>query len=176
MHFCQYTLKLEPDAPSTYLREGNLLHEALVDLIKQYRKIPQLPVGEVYGLVREELGKAQASRPKDSRVSNATLARLLPLLLRFVVAEAMNLVEEEREPVGFELSLPGKKDRYFGEPRSNGIAVEHDGVEFPISGRLDRVDRFADGKHAVVDYKLSTIPSVDLDGGKAIQILLHLAS
>jgi hypothetical protein len=49
-----------------------------------------------------------------------------------------------------------------------------DGGKIVISGRVDRVDEFVqENTYAIVDYKLSGLPTVDLDHGKAIQVLLY---
>ena len=175
-HFCQYTLRLAPEAPSIYLREGNLMHEALANLMRGYDKIPSLSASQAFALVREKLIEAHASKRPDSIVSDATLARLLPLLLRFAVSEAGIIHKSKRKPVGFELSMPGKTREQFGDPGGAALTVQDEGTELHISGRIDRVDKLPDGTFAVLDYKLSTLPSADLDDGKAIQVLLYAAS
>ena len=99
---------------------------------------------------------------------------ILPHFLR-LQADAAN----PAVPTHFELSFgsyPGMGER---DPRSTtdlyAIGDPETGDEVRLSGKIDRIDRTADGHFVVFDYKTGRMPSVaDIDAGLNLQLPLYL--
>jgi len=94
------------------------------------------------------------------------LARVEGLLARFLAEEA------RREPAGFE---PWLLEAGFSESEEvEQPTLEIDG--WRLHGAIDRVDRAADGRALVLDYKLSSkvSPRVKLEEEAKLQLQLYL--
>ena len=99
---------------------------------------------------------------------------VLPRFLRLQAAAADPAV-----PTHFELSFgsyPGIGPR---DPHSTttpyAIGDPESGDEVRLSGKIDRIDRTADGRFVVFDYKTGRTPSVaDIDTGLNLQLPLYL--
>jgi RecB family exonuclease len=139
---------LEP-APDP-LVQGGLMHAALDRL---YRERPggdplprpaSLPAWIARG--RRLVAEVAAERELGSHPAERAMARRVERLLDRFLAE-----EAGRETGGFE---PWLLEATFGEhPDSERPTLELDG--WGLHGAIDRVDRAADGRALVIDYKLS---------------------
>src|SRR4029453_4221545 len=72
----------------------------------------------------------------------------LALFLKFEAEDC-----EQRRPLGFEVAFGGDPE---GETlrRREPVTIDlGDGLRFQLRGRIDRIDRLADGRYEIVDYK-----------------------
>lgn len=170
--FVSHELSPQPlDPPPDPLVQGGIVHAALYSLYKERPGGDPLPrpaslaawitrgqelVGEI--ATAKGLGEHPAER--------AMLARIEGLLARFLAEEA------RREMAGFE---PWLLEAEFSESEEVGQpALEIDG--WRLHGAIDRVDRAADGRALVLDYKLSSrvSPRVKLEEEAKLQLQLYL--
>ena len=99
---------------------------------------------------------------------------VLPRFLRLQAAAANPAV-----PTHFELSFGsyfgmGERDRQ-STTELYAIGDSETGDEVRIAGKIDRIDRTADGSFVVFDYKTGRMPSVaDIDTGLNLQLPLYL--
>jgi RecB family exonuclease len=149
--FCGHELDPQPlDPVPDPLVQGGLMHAALDRL---YRERPEgdalprpgsLPAWIARG--RELVAEIAAERELGEHPAERAMARRVERLLERFLAE-----EAERETGGFE---PWLLEARFGEqPDSERPTLELDG--WGLHGAIDRVDRAADGRAVVIDYKLS---------------------
>ncbi|MDE2743769.1 MAG: exodeoxyribonuclease V subunit gamma [Gemmatimonadota bacterium] len=99
---------------------------------------------------------------------------VLPHFLRLQAAAANPAV-----PTHFELSFGSYPGMGEGDPQSTTTLYAIDdpetGSEVRIAGKIDRIDRTADGCFIVFDYKTGRMPSVaDIDTGLNLQLPLYL--
>ncbi len=99
---------------------------------------------------------------------------VLPRFLRLQAAAANPAV-----PTHFELSFGSYPGMGEGDPQSTttlyAIGDPETGSEVRIAGKIDRIDRTADGRFVVFDYKTGRMPSVaDIDTGLNLQLPLYL--
>lgn len=99
---------------------------------------------------------------------------VLPRFLRLQAAAANPAV-----PTHFELSFgsyPGMGER-DQQSTTTPYAIDdpETGAEVRLSGKIDRIDRTADGRFVVFDYKTGRMPSAaDIDTGLNLQLPLYL--
>jgi ATP-dependent helicase/DNAse subunit B len=149
--FVGHELDPQPlDPPPDPLVQGGLMHEALDRLFKQQPgggALPRpatLPAWVARG--RELVATVAAERELGSHPAERAMVRRVERLLERFLAE-----EAERETGGFE---PWLLEAAFGErEESERPALDLGG--WGLHGALDRVDRAADGRAVVIDYKLS---------------------
>lgn len=170
--FVSHELAPQPlDPPPDPLVQGGIVHGALYALYRERPGGDPLPrpeslatwIARGKALLEEiaaerGLGKHPAER--------AMLARVEGLLTRFLGEEA------RREPTGFE---PWLLEADFSESEEvEQPALEVDG--WRLHGAIDRVDRAADGRALVIDYKLSSrvSPRVKLEEEAKLQLQLYL--
>jgi len=170
--FVSHELAPQPlDPPPDPLVQGGIVHAVLYSLYEERPGGDALPgpgsldawIARGRELVEEvaearELGQHPAER--------AMLARVEGLLARFLGEEA------SREPAGFE---PWLLEAEFSESEEvERPALEIDG--WRLHGAIDRVDRAADGRALVLDYKLSSkvSPRVKLKEEAKLQLQLYL--
>lgn len=99
---------------------------------------------------------------------------VLPRFLRLQAAAANPAI-----PTHFELSFGsypgmGERDR---QSTTTPYAIDdpETGAEVRLSGKIDRIDRTADGRFVIFDYKTGRMPSVaDMDTGLNLQLPLYL--
>ena len=99
---------------------------------------------------------------------------VLPRFLRLQAAAANPAI-----PTHFELSFGsypgmGERDR---QSTTTPYAIDdpETGAEVRLSGKIDRIDRTADGSFVIFDYKTGRMPSVaDIDTGLNLQLPLYL--
>jgi ATP-dependent helicase/DNAse subunit B len=170
--FVSHELSPQPlDPAPDPLVQGGIVHAALYSLYKERPGGDPLPrpaslatwitrgrelVGEI--AVARGLGEHPAER--------AMLARIEGLLARFLAEES------RREMAGFE---PWLLEAGFSESEEvDRPTLEIDG--WRLHGAIDRVDRAADGRALVLDYKLSSkvSPRVKLEEEAKLQLQLYL--
>jgi ATP-dependent helicase/DNAse subunit B len=72
-------------------------------------------------------------------------------------------------------SVPLAQEQAFGMRGQPPLVVRDDGDEFRVRGFIDRVDRDADGRLCIIDYKSGSTPisGRDLADGRRLQIALY---
>lgn len=149
--FVSHELDPQPlDPPPDPLVQGGLMHAALERLYKERpggAPLPRpdsLPAWTARG--RELVAEIAAERELGTHPAERAMARRVERLLERFLAE-----EAGRETGGFE---PWLLEAAFGEhEESERPTLELDG--WGLHGAIDRVDRAADGRAVVIDYKLS---------------------
>jgi RecB family exonuclease len=153
------------------LVQGGLMHEALFRL---YRERPggdalprpaSLPAWTARG--RELVIEVAAEKELGEHPAERAMARRVERLLERFLAE-----EAERETGGFE---PWLLEVAFGaQPESERPALDLGG--WGLHGAIDRVDRAADGRAVVIDYKLSgsVTPREKFEEQAKLQLPLYL--
>jgi RecB family exonuclease len=149
--FVGHELDPQPlDPPPDPLVQGGLMHEALDRLFKERPgggALPRpqtLPAWVARG--RELVAAVAAERELGSHPAERAMVRRVERLLERFLAE-----EAERETGGFE---PWLLEAAFGEhEESERPTLDLGG--WGLHGAIDRVDRAADGRAVVLDYKLS---------------------
>jgi RecB family exonuclease len=139
---------LEP--PPDPLVQGGLMHAALDRLYKERPGGDPLPrpgsLAAWSARGRELVTAVAAERELGSHPAERAMVRRVARLLERFLAE-----EAERDPGGFE---PWLLEAAFGEHEdSERPALDLGG--WGLHGAIDRVDRAADGRAVVLDYKLS---------------------
>ena len=99
---------------------------------------------------------------------------ILPRFLRLQAASTNPAM-----PTHFELSFGSYPGMGEGDPQSTttlyAIGDSETGDEVRLAGKIDRIDRTADGRFVVFDYKTGRMPSVaDIDTGLNLQLPLYL--
>jgi ATP-dependent helicase/nuclease subunit B len=139
------------------LTRGSLLHELYATILREVRGQGQRANPRDHGARFRTLGEARLAQhralvppPSEdvfARERDETLGDLA-LFLRLCDAD------RECEPIGFEVSFGAGPAE--GEPLAQAEPVLIDlapDVRFPLRGRIDRIDRLADGSYEVIDYK-----------------------
>jgi RecB family exonuclease len=153
------------------LVQGGLMHEALFRL---YRERPggdplprpaSLPAWIARG--RELVAEVAAEKELGQHPAERAMARRVERLLDRFLAE-----EAERETGGFE---PWLLEAAFGE-HSESERPSLDLGGWGLHGAIDRVDRDADGRAVVIDYKLSgsVTPREKFEEQAKLQLPLYL--
>jgi ATP-dependent helicase/DNAse subunit B len=153
------------------LVQGGLIHEALYRLYKERPggdPLPRpgsLPLWTSRG--REVLAEIVGERELGDHPAERTMKRRVGRLLERFLAD-----EAERETGGFE---PWLLEAAFGvEPDSERPTLVLG--EWGLHGAIDRVDRSADGRAVVIDYKLSSsvTPREKFEEEAKLQLPLYL--
>ena len=189
--FAQELLSLQPlhdpEDDDSALKRGNLVHRILYRFYADHGEAAE----------REE---NLATNIADLRHRGRQIAEEMGLTSFFWERELERLLgsdDEEREgvlsrflrlqaaaanpamPTHFELSFgsyPGMGER---DPQSTttpyAIGDPESGAEVRLSGKIDRIDRTADGRFVIFDYKTGRMPSAaDMDTGLNLQLPLYL--
>ena len=170
--FVSHELDPQPlDPVPDPLLQGGLMHESLDRLYKERPGGDPLPrPGSLAAWTargRELVAAVAAEKELGSHPAQRAMARRVERLLERFLAE-----EAERETGGFE---PGLLEAAFGEPEeSERPTLELDG--WGLHGAIDRVDRSADGRAVVIDYKLSgaVTPREKFEEQAKLQLPLYL--
>ena len=150
--FAGHELDPQPLGPAPDpLVQGGLMHETLDRLYKERPGGDPLPrPGSLAAWLergRELVGAVVAERELGDHPAERAMARRVGRLLERFLAE-----EAERETGGFE---PWLLEAAFGDyEESERPALDLGG--WGLHGAIDRVDRAADGRAVVLDYKLSS--------------------
>ncbi len=170
--FVSHELSPQPlDPAPDPLVQGGIVHAALYSLYKERPGGDPLPrpasLAAWVARGRELVGEIATARGLGEHpAERAMLARIEGLLDRFLAEEA------RREPAGFE---PWLLEAGFSESEQvDQPTLEIDG--WRLHGAIDRVDRAADGRALVLDYKLSSkvSPRVKLEEEAKLQLQLYL--
>jgi len=171
--FANHELRPEPLAPPPDpLVQGGLMHAVLDRLYKERVGGDALPrpgsLAAWIGRGRELLAEVIAERELGAHPAERAMRRRVERLLERFLAE-----EAERDTGGFE---PWLLEAAFGgeETDSERPALELGG--WGLHGAIDRVDRSADGRTVVVDYKLSgsVTPREKFEERAKLQLPLYL--
>jgi RecB family exonuclease len=153
------------------LVQGGIMHAALERLYAEAPGGRPLPRPDSLAAWRargnELVGEVAAERELGSHPAERAMVRRVERLLERFLAE-----EAERDTGGFE---PWLLEAAFGtEPDSERPALELDG--WGLHGAIDRVDRAADGRAVVIDYKLSgaVTPREKFEEQAKLQLPLYL--
>jgi RecB family exonuclease len=171
--FANHELRPEPLAPPPDpLVQGGLMHAVLDRLYKERVGGDALPrpasLSAWIGRGRELLAEVVAERELgDHPAERAMRRRVERLLERFLGEEA------ERETGGFE---PWLLEASFGGEETDGERPALELGGWGLHGAIDRVDRSADGRTVVVDYKLSgsVTPREKFEERAKLQLPLYL--
>lgn len=153
------------------LVQGGLMHEALEHLYRERPEGDPLPrpasLAAWIERARRLVGELCAERGLGAHPAERAMARRVERLLARFLAE-----ESRRDTGGFE---PWLLEAAFGEQEgSDRPVLEIDG--WGLHGAIDRVDRAADGRALVLDYKLSgqVTPREKLEERAKLQLQLYL--
>jgi RecB family exonuclease len=153
------------------LVQGGLMHEALERLYKERPGDDPLPRPDTLAAWiargRELVAAIVAERELGSHPAERAMARRVERLLERFLAE-----EAERETGGFE---PWLLEARFGEhPDAERSSLDLGG--WGLHGAIDRVDRAADGRAIVIDYKLAgqVTPQAQFEEKAKLQLPLYL--
>ena len=164
-YFLEYGLSLEPvedmePEPDQWLdprTRGAALHALYAAILREARAAGERLDPGRHGARLRALGEAKLGElralipPPSDRIFEHERTAFLRDLDVFLALEAAS---EGRTPEGFEVSFGAGPAE--GEPlaRAEPIPIElGDGPRFLLRGRIDRIDRLADGTYEVVDYK-----------------------
>jgi ATP-dependent helicase/DNAse subunit B len=170
--FVSHELSPQPlDPTPDPLVQGGIVHAALYALYRERPCGDPLPrpasLAAWTARSRELVGEMAAAKGLGEHpAERAMLARVEGLLVRFLAEEAA------REPAGFE---PWLLEAGFSESEEvDQPVLEID--DWRLHGAIDRVDRAADGRALVLDYKLSSkvSPRLKLEEEAKLQLQLYL--
>jgi RecB family exonuclease len=170
--FVSHELDPQPlDPVPDPLVQGGLMHAALDRLYRERPGGDPLPrLGSLaawQGRGRELAAEIAAERGLGTHPAERAMARRVERLLERFLAE-----EAERETGGFE---PWLLEAGFGaHEESERPALELDG--WSLHGAIDRVDRAADGRAVVIDYKVAgaVTPREKFEEQAKLQLQLYL--
>ena len=155
-----------PDAWLDPMIRGSIMHGLYATIMREMRERQETPDPARHGARLHELGlqalaahRALVPPPSDG-VYEREERELLDDLALFLKFEAED--RGQRAPLGFEVGFGGATE---GEAlgRREPITIDlGDGLRFRLRGRIDRIDKLADGTYEAVDYKTG---SAFLPGG-----------
>jgi ATP-dependent helicase/nuclease subunit B len=146
-----------PDVWLDPLTRGSILHDLYAAIMREIRDRGEMPDPARHGprlraLGEEALAAQRALVPPPSdgvfERESRELQNDLALFLKFEAQDCAH-----RRPLGFEVAFGGATQ---GEALGRREPVTIDlgnGLRFRLRGRIDRIDRLADGSYEVVDYK-----------------------
>ena len=189
-YLLQYVLRLEPALEPEErkklepLERGSLFHEVAERFLRERRDRGELPVrnteenqARLSALAEEALAALVAgSPPRFLFLWERESKRVRDGLLAWLAREAA--AAERSTPAYFEVSF-GLGERPGGEPHApEPLAIDlGEGRTLRISGKIDRIDRRADGL-VLRDYKTGKAPRDDggslFRGGKQLQIPFYI--
>jgi ATP-dependent helicase/nuclease subunit B len=146
-----------PDVWLDPLTRGSLMHALYATIMREIRDRQETPDPARHGARLRELGLEALARhralvpPPSEGVYEREERELLNDLTLFLKFEAEDC--GQRKPIGFEVGFGGATE---GEAlgRREPIVIDlGDGLRFKLRGRIDRVDKLADGTYEAVDYK-----------------------
>jgi len=185
-YFLKYVLGVEPLSEPALDAEGwldirdygTLLHDTFEDFMEEIH--PRRPTPDDASLLvrvldRQLDAKSDELAPPSAPVEAATRSRLREDARVFLRAEVEHAADYA--PVAFErgFGLPPHRQKVDDIGR---VAINvGNGIRVPVQGRIDRVDRRADGDLAIWDYKTGSQKHFDatdpLQHGRTIQWALY---
>ncbi len=197
--FCQRVLRLEKREEASLdlvaLDRGYLLHAILQSFFERHMRGPLRP--ERRHEYREEMRQVaerifseyeQKALPLNRALWELEKAEILDTVIRFLDAEIQyqqqtgGRMHPHWLELGFGMS-PGEKERCHPDSRREPLVLRRPGASrtgltedrIQIRGRIDRVDRSADGRYIVYDYKSGEGASVEeMEEGSDLQIPLYI--
>jgi ATP-dependent helicase/nuclease subunit B len=146
-----------PDVWLDPMTRGSIMHDLYATIMREIRDRQETPDPARHGARLRGLGlealaahRALVPPPSDG-VYEREERELLNDLALFLKFEAED--RGQRKPLGFEVAFGGATE---GEAlgRREPVRIDlGDGRSFPLRGRIDRLDRLADGTYEAVDYK-----------------------
>jgi RecB family exonuclease len=147
----------DPDVWLDPMTRGTILHDLFATIMREIRDRKEAPDPARHGARLRELGQAALAGhralvpPPSDGVYEREERELLSDLALFLKFEAEDC--RGRRPLGFEVAFGGTTE---GEAlgRREPVTIDlGDGLRFKLRGRIDRLDRLADGTYEAVDYK-----------------------
>jgi ATP-dependent helicase/nuclease subunit B len=147
----------DPDVWLDPMTRGSILHDLFATIMREIRDRKETPDPARHGERLRALGeealaghRALVPPPSDGVYEREAreLQDDLALFLRFEAED-----HAQRRPLGFEVAFGGDPE---GEAlgRREPVTIDlGDGLRFRLRGRIDRIDRLADGSYEIVDYK-----------------------
>ena len=190
-YLLQYVLRLQP-APEPEerrriepLERGNLFHEVAERYLRERRDKGELPVQDSEA-ARERLaemaeqalqGLVAGNPPRFTLLWEREKRRFHDTMRVWLASEAG--AASRTTPAHFELSFGLGVSRDASEPHDpEPLAIDlGDGRVLQVSGRIDRIDRRAEGGLVLRDYKTGRAPRDDggvFRGGKQLQIPFYV--
>jgi ATP-dependent helicase/nuclease subunit B len=147
----------DPDVWIDPMTRGSILHELYATIMREIRDKKETPDPGRHGARLRELGEQALAAhralvpPPSEGVFEREAREIQNDLVLFLKFEAEDHVK--RSPIGFEVAFGGATE---GEAlgRREPVTIDlGDGLRFKLRGRMDRIDRLADGTYEAVDYK-----------------------
>ena len=171
-----------PDVWLDPMTRGSILHDLYATIMREIRDRGETPDPARHGARLRALGEQALTEhralvpPPSDGVFDREARELQTDLALFLKFEAED--HRERRPLGFEVAFGGATE---GEAlgRREPITIDlGDGLRFRLRGRMDRIDRLADGTYEVVDYKTGSafLPGgldATFAGGRQLQHALY---
>jgi ATP-dependent helicase/nuclease subunit B len=146
-----------PDVWLDPMTRGSILHDLYATIMREIRDKKETPDPARHGARLRALGEQALAQhralvpPPSEGVFERQARELQTDLALFLKFEAED--HHQRRPLGFEVAFGGATE---GEELGRREPVTIDlggGLRFTLRGRMDRIDRMADGTYEVVDYK-----------------------
>ena len=171
-----------PDVWLDPMTRGSIMHDLYATIMREIRDRQETPDPVRHGARLRDLGLAALAAhralvpPPSDGVYEREERELLHDLALFLKFEAEDC--SQRRPIGFEVAFGGATE---GEPlaRREPVTIDlGDGLRFKLRGRIDRLDKLADGTYEAVDYKTGSafLPgglSATFAGGRQLQHALY---
>lgn len=190
-YFLQHVLRLEPALEPEErkklepLERGSLFHDVAERFLRELRDTGCLPVRDSQAARKRLLEIADAaldhhvagSPPRFTLLWERERRRFHETLLSWLAREAD--ASERSTPAYFEVAFGMQVDASAGEPHMREpLEIElGDGRTLRVAGRIDRIDRRADGTLVLRDYKTGKAPRDEAGifrGGKQLQIPFYV--
>jgi hypothetical protein len=171
-----------PDVWLDPMTRGSIMHDLYATIMREIRDRQETPDRARHGARLRDLGLAALAAhralvpPPSDGVYEREERELLHDLTLFLKFEAEDC--SQRRPIGFEVAFGGATE---GEAlaRREPVTIDlGDGLRFKLRGRIDRLDKLADGTYEAVDYKTGSafLPgglSATFAGGRQLQHALY---
>ena len=147
----------DPDVWLDPMTRGTILHDLFATIMRELRSRHEKPDPARHGARVRELGLAALAAhralvpPPSDGVYEREERELLNDLALFLRFEAEDCAL--RQPLGFEVGFGGATEGETLGQRDPVTIDLGDGLRFTLRGRIDRVDKLADGTYEAVDYK-----------------------
>jgi hypothetical protein len=146
----------DPDAWLDPMTRGAVLHEIYSIFLRRLRIEKRRPVAAdwkiLWKIARQELDRRREEIPPPSEAvyaaENEQMERDLRLFLELEIARADVVPVAIEVPFGF-----GETDSEEPLGRADAVRIDIGSGSIRLRGRIDRVDRLADGSFEVIDYK-----------------------
>jgi RecB family exonuclease len=190
-YLLQHVLRLEPALEPEErkrldpMERGSAFHNSAERFLRERRDAGDLPVRDDEASRRRLLAIGDValdelvatSPPRFTVLWQKERSRFHQGLLTWLTREAHNAGRST--PMHFEVSFGPARDRAKGEPHSvEPLAIDlGDGRTLSVSGKIDRIDKKADGTLVLRDYKTGRAPRDDgglFRGGRQLQIPFYL--